>query len=317
MHSYLDFETSIAELEGKIAELKALAGGSVSIADEVKGLEKKAAKSLADLYVNLNPWQKAQVARHPERPHTSDYLESLITDFSPLSGDRKFGDDQAIIGGLGRFRETPVMAIGLEKGHDTQSRIKHNFGMARPEGYRKAVRLMEIADRFGLPVLSFIDTAGAYPGIEAEERGQAEAIARSTDCCLGLGVPLIAVVIGEGGSGGAIALAAANRVMMLEHAIYSVISPEGAASILWRDASRAKDAASAMRITAQDLKRLGIIDDIVAEPVGGAHRGRGETITATGDAVARALGSLSDLPPDALREQRRDKFLAIGTNLPG
>jgi acetyl-CoA carboxylase carboxyl transferase subunit alpha len=317
MHSYLDFETSVAELEGKIAELKALAGGSVSIADEVKGLEKKAAKSLADLYVNLTPWQKTQVARHPDRPHTSDYLEGLITEFSPLSGDRKFGDDQAIIGGLGRFRETPVMAIGLEKGHDTQSRLKHNFGMARPEGYRKAVRLMEIADRFGLPVISFIDTAGAYPGIEAEERGQAEAIARSTDCCLGLGVPLVAVIIGEGGSGGAIALAAANSVLMLEHAIYSVISPEGAASILWRDAGRAKDAASAMRITAQDLKKLGIIDDIIAEPVGGAHRGRPETIAATGDAVARALASLSELAPDALRDQRRDKFLAIGSNLPG
>jgi acetyl-CoA carboxylase carboxyl transferase subunit alpha len=317
MQAYLDFETSVAELEGKIAELKALAGGSVSIADEVKALEKKAAKSLADLYVSLTPWQKAQVARHPDRPHTSDYLDGLITDFSPLSGDRKYGNDQAIIGGLGRFRDTAVMAIGLEKGHDTQSRLKHNFGMARPEGYRKAVRLMEIADRFGLPVLSFIDTAGAYPGIEAEERGQAEAIARSTDCCLGLGVPLVAVVIGEGGSGGAIALAAANSVLMLEHAIYSVISPEGAASILWRDAGRAKDAASAMRITAQDLKKLGIIDDIIPEPVGGAHRGRQETIAITAEAVARALGSLSDLPPDALREQRRDKFLAIGANLPG
>ena len=317
MHSYLDFETSIAELEGKIAELKALAGGSVSIADEVKGLEKKAAKSLADLYVNLAPWQKAQVARHPDRPHTSDYIDGLITEFSPLSGDRKFGNDEAIIGGLGRFRDMPVMAIGLEKGHDTQSRLKHNFGMARPEGYRKAVRLMETADRFGLPVVSFIDTAGAYPGIEAEERGQAEAIARSTDCCLGLGVPLVAVVIGEGGSGGAIALAAANSVLMLEHAIYSVISPEGAASILWRDAGRAKDAASAMRITAQDLKKLGIIDDIIGEPVGGAHRGRTETIAATGDAVARALNSLSELAPDALRDQRRDKFMAIGSNLPG
>ena len=317
MHSYLDFETSIAELEGKIAELKALAGGSVSIADEVRGLEKKAAKSLADLYVNLNPWQKTQVARHPDRPHTSDYLEGLITEFSPLSGDRKFGNDQAIIGGLGRFRDIPVMAIGLEKGHDTQSRLKHNFGMARPEGYRKAVRLMEIADRFRLPVVSFIDTAGAYPGIEAEERGQAEAIARSTDCCLGLGVPLVAVVIGEGGSGGAIALAAANSVLMLEHAIYSVISPEGAASILWRDAGRAKDAASAMRITAQDLKKLGIIDDIIPEPVGGAHRGRPETIAATGDAIARSLNSLGELAPDALRDQRRDKFLAIGSNLPG
>ena len=317
MHSYLDFETSVAELEGKIAELKALAGGSVSIADEVKGLEKKAAKSLADLYVNLTPWQKAQVARHPDRPHTSDYLDGLVTDFSPLSGDRKFGNDRAIIGGLGRFRDKPVLAIGLEKGHDTQSRLQHNFGMARPEGYRKAVRLMEIADQFGLPVLSFIDTAGAYPGIEAEERGQAEAIARSTDCCLGLGVPLVAVIIGEGGSGGAIALAAANSVLMLEHAIYSVISPEGAASILWRDAGRAKDAASAMRITAQDLRKLGIIDDIIPEPVGGAHRGRPETIAAAGDAIARALNSFSEFTPDALRDQRRDKFLAIGSNLPG
>ncbi|MBL8905240.1 MAG: acetyl-CoA carboxylase carboxyltransferase subunit alpha [Rhizobiales bacterium] len=317
MHSYLDFETSIAELEGKIAELKALAGGSVPISDEVKGLEKKAAKSLADLYVNLSPWQKAQVARHPDRPHTIDYLQGLITEFSPLSGDRKFGNDQAIIGGLGRFRDSPVMAIGLEKGHDTQSRLKHNFGMARPEGYRKAVRLMELADRFGLPVVSFIDTAGAYPGIEAEERGQAEAIARSTDCCLGLGVPLVAVIIGEGGSGGAIALAAANSVLMLEHAIYSVISPEGAASILWHDAGRAKDAASAMRITAQDLKRLGIIDDIVPEPVGGAHRGPSETVAATGDAIARALNSLRELAPDALRAHRRDKFLAIGSSLPG
>jgi acetyl-CoA carboxylase carboxyl transferase subunit alpha len=316
MHSYLDFETSVAELEGKIAELKALAGGSVSIADEVKGLERKAAKSLADLYASLTPWQKAQVARHPDRPHTVDYIGALITEFSALSGDRKFGNDQAVVGGLGRFRDTPVMAIGLEKGNDTQSRLKHNFGMARPEGYRKAMRLMEIADRFGLPVLSFIDTAGAYPGIEAEERGQAEAIARSTDCCLGLGVPLVAVIIGEGGSGGAIALAAANSVLMLEHAIYSVISPEGAASILWRDASRAKDAASAMRITAQDLKRLGIIDDIIAEPVGGAHRGREEAMTATGDAVARALDHLNELSADDLRDQRRDKFLAIGSNLP-
>jgi len=317
MHSYLDFEESVAELEGKIAELKALAGGSVSITDEVKGLEKKAAKSLADLYVNLAPWQKAQVARHPERPHTVDYVGGLITEFSAMAGDRKFGNDQAVLGGLGRFRDMPVMAIGLEKGNDTQSRLKHNFGMARPEGYRKAVRLMELADRFGLPVISFIDTAGAYPGIEAEERGQAEAIARSTDCCLGLGVPLIAVIIGEGGSGGAIALAAANSVLMLEHSIYSVISPEGAASILWRDAGRAKDAASAMKITAQDLRKLGIIDDIIAEPVGGAHRGREETIAATGDAIARALNSLRELGPDELRDQRRDKFLAIGTNLPG
>ena len=318
MHSYLDFETSIAELEGKIAELKALAGGSVSIADEVKGLERKAAKSLADLYVNLTPWQKAQVARHPERPHTSDYLDGLITEFSPLSGDRKFGNDQAIIGGLGRFRDIPVMVIGLEKGHDTQSRLKHNFGMARPEGYRKAVRLMEIADRFRLPVVSFIDTAGAYPGIEAEERGQAEAIARSTDCCLGLGVPLVAVVIGEGGSGGAIALAAANSVLMLEHAIYSVISPEGAASILWRDAGRAKDAASAMRITAQDLKKARHhrrhhcrTGGRCASRAAGNHR--------RDRRCRRALASTVSVNsrPMRLRDQRRDKFLAIGSNLPG
>jgi acetyl-CoA carboxylase carboxyl transferase subunit alpha len=317
MHSYLDFEEAVAELEGQIAELKALASGSVSIADEVKALEKKAAKSLADLYGSLTPWQKAQVARHPERPHTVDYIAGLISEFSPMSGDRKFGNDQAIIGGLGRFREMPVMVLGLEKGNDTQARLKHNFGMARPEGYRKAVRLMETADRFGLPVITFIDTAGAYPGIEAEERGQAEAIARSTDCCLGLGVPLISVIIGEGGSGGAIALAAANSVLMLEHAIYSVISPEGAASILWRDASRAKDAASAMRITAQDLKRLGIIDDIIAEPVGGAHRGRDETIAATGEILSRILTPLSEMSAEDLRDQRRDKFLAIGNSLPG
>jgi acetyl-CoA carboxylase carboxyl transferase subunit alpha len=317
MHSYLDFETAVAELEGKIAELKALAGGSVSITDEVKALEKKAAKSLADLYGSLTPWQKAQVARHPERPHTVDYIAGLITEFSPMSGDRKFGNDQAIIGGLGRFREMPVMVLGLEKGNDTQARLKHNFGMARPEGYRKAVRLMETADRFGLPVITFIDTAGAYPGIEAEERGQAEAIARSTDCCLGLGVPLVSVIIGEGGSGGAIALASANSVLMLEHAIYSVISPEGAASILWRDASRAKDAASAMRITAQDLKKLGIIDDIIAEPVGGAHRGRDETIAATGETLSRVLTPLSEMSAEDLRDQRRDKFLAIGNSLPG
>jgi acetyl-CoA carboxylase carboxyl transferase subunit alpha len=233
-----------------------------------------------------------------------------------MSGDRKFGNDQAIIGGLGRFRELPVMVLGLEKGNDTQARLKHNFGMARPEGYRKAVRLMETADRFGLPVITFIDTAGAYPGIEAEERGQAEAIARSTDCCLGLGVPLVSVIIGEGGSGGAIALASANSVLMLEHAIYSVISPEGAASILWRDASRAKDAASAMRITAQDLKKLGIIDDIIAEPVGGAHRGRDETIAATGETLSRVLTPLNEMSPEDLRDQRREKFLAIGNSLP-
>jgi acetyl-CoA carboxylase carboxyl transferase subunit alpha len=317
MHAYLDFEAPLAELEGKIAELKAIADpdSSVSISDEVKALEKKAAKSLADLYQSLTPWQKAQVARHPDRPHSADYISALITDYTPMAGDRKFGEDNAIVGGLGRFRGEPVAVIGQEKGHDTQARLKHNFGMARPEGYRKAVRLMETADRFGIPVLTFVDTAGAYPGIDAEERGQAEAIARSTDCCLGLGVPLVSVIIGEGGSGGAIAIATANAVLMLEHAIYSVISPEGAASILWRDATRAKDAASAMRITAQDLKKLGIIDDIIAEPLGGAHRGREQVLAATEDAISRSLRAFSALPPDALRMQRRDKFLAIGRDL--
>jgi acetyl-CoA carboxylase carboxyl transferase subunit alpha len=317
MHAYLDFEAAVAELEGKIAELKALSGGesSVSIEEEIKGLERKVGKILADLYESLTPWQKAQVARHPDRPHSADYVAALISDYTPMAGDRKFGDDTAIIGGLGRFEGDAVMVIGQEKGNDTQSRLKHNFGMARPEGYRKAVRLMETADRFGLPVITFIDTAGAYPGIDAEERGQAEAIARSTDCCLSLGVPLVAVVIGEGGSGGAIAIATANAVLMLEHAIYSVISPEGAASILWHDATRAKDAASAMKITAQDLKKLNIIDDIIAEPVGGAHRDRNQVIGDTGAAIARSLQAFRVMPADAVREHRREKFLAIGRDL--
>jgi acetyl-CoA carboxylase carboxyl transferase subunit alpha len=317
MPTYLDFEAPLAELEGKIAELRTLASGdkAVSIADEVRGLERKAAKLLSDLYVNLDPWQKAQVARHPERPHALDYIGQLITEYTPLAGDRKFAEDFAVVGGLGRFQGQPVMVIGQEKGNDTTSRLKRNFGMARPEGYRKAVRLMEMADRFGLPVISFVDTAGAYPGIDAEERGQAEAIARSTDCCLALGVPTVSVVIGEGGSGGAIAIATANVVLMLEHAIYSVISPEGAASILWRDAARAKDAAAAMKITAQDLKKLGVIDEIVPEPKGGAHRGASEAIAATGDAIARALTSLDGVSGDVLRTQRREKFLGIGRNL--
>jgi acetyl-CoA carboxylase carboxyl transferase subunit alpha len=317
MPTYLDFEAPVAELEGKIAELRTLASGdkAVSIAEEVKSLEKKAAKSLSDLYLNLDPWQKAQVARHPERPHAVDYISSLITEFTPMAGDRKFAEDFAVVGGLGRFQGNPVMVIGQEKGNDTTSRLKRNFGMARPEGYRKAVRLMEMADRFGLPVLTFVDTAGAYPGIDAEERGQAEAIARSTDCCLGLGVPTVSVIIGEGGSGGAIAIATANVVLMLEHSIYSVISPEGAASILWRDAARAKDAAAAMKITAQDLKKLGIIDEIIPEPKGGAHRGREDAIQATGDAVARALKAYEGVSGDVLRTQRREKFLAIGRGL--
>lgn len=317
MPTYLDFEAPLAELEGKIAELRSLASGdkAVSISEEVKGLEKKASKLLSDLYVGLDPWQKAQVARHPERPHALDYIGQLITEFTPLAGDRKFAEDFAVVGGIGRFRGQPVMVIGQEKGNDTNSRLKRNFGMARPEGYRKAVRLMEMADRFGLPVVTFVDTAGAYPGIDAEERGQAEAIARSTDCGLALGVPSVAVVIGEGGSGGAIAIATANVVLMLEHAIYSVISPEGAASILWRDAARAKDAAAAMKITAQDLKKLGVIDEIVPEPKGGAHRAAAEAIASTGDAIARALAPLDGVSGDVLRTQRREKFLGIGRNL--
>ena len=317
MPSYLEFESPVAEFEGKIAELRALAmdNPAMSISEEVGTLERKAAKVLSDLYGNLSPWQKAQVARHPERPHALDYIGALISEFTPLAGDRKFSDDHAIIGGLGRFRGQPVVVMGHEKGHDTASRLKHNFGMARPEGYRKAVRLMDLAERFHLPVISFIDTAGAYPGIDAEERGQAEAIARSTDRCLSLDVPLISAVIGEGGSGGAIAIAAANKVLMLEHAIYSVISPEGAASILWRDSQRAKDAATAMKITAQDLHRLGVIDEIVPEPMGGAHRGRQEAMETTADAIARALLHYEGLSAAEIKKQRREKFLAIGRTL--
>jgi acetyl-CoA carboxylase carboxyl transferase subunit alpha len=317
MQSFLDFEAPVAELEGKIAELRALAANdtSMSIDEEVRALEKKAAKILADLYKDLTPWQKAQVARHPERPHTVDYIGALCADYTPLAGDRKFSEDFAIAGGLARFRGEPVVVIGQERGHDTASRVKHNFGMARPEGYRKAVRLMGMADSFGIPVISFIDTAGAYPGIDAEARGQAEAIARSTDCCLALGVPLLSLIIGEGGSGGAIAIATANAVVMMEHSIYSVISPEGAASILWRDPSKAKDAASAMKITAQDLKKLGIVDDIVAEPVGGAHRGREEAMASAGEALARQLEAFRGMPPEAIKAHRREKFLNIGRNL--
>ena len=316
MHSYLDFETSVAELDGKIAELRALAASdsTVSIADEVRSLERKSAKSLADLYVELTPWQKTQVARHPDRPHALAYIAQLITDYVPMAGDRKFAEDYAVVGGLGRFRGQSVVVIGQEKGADTQSRLKHNFGMARPEGYRKAVRLMETAQRFGIPVITFVDTAGAFPGLDAEERGQAEAIARSTDCCLGLGVPIISLIIGEGGSGGAIAIATGNAVLMMEHAIYSVISPEGAASILWRDAARAKDAAAALKITAQDLKKLGVIDDIVKEPLGGAHRQPEKAIGDAGEMIGRMLDAFRDSSADALRTQRREKFLAIGRN---
>jgi acetyl-CoA carboxylase carboxyl transferase subunit alpha len=314
MRSYLDFEKPVAELEAKVEELRAMGetDNAVSVTDEISRLEVKAALALKELYGDLTPWQKTQVARHPQRPHCLDYVKGLLSEFVPLAGDRKFGDDAAIIGGFGRFRGESVCVLGHEKGSDTESRLKHNFGMAKPEGYRKAVRLMEMADRFGIPVLSLVDTAGAYPGIGAEERGQAEAIARSTDACLGLGVPNVAVILGEGGSGGAIALATANRVLMLEHAIYSVISPEGAASILWRDSTKAQDAATNMKITAQDMARFGVIDTIVTEPTGGAHRDPVAAIAATADAIAAAFAELQPFDRDSVRKQRRDKFLAMG-----
>jgi acetyl-CoA carboxylase carboxyl transferase subunit alpha len=317
MLEFLDFESPVAELEGKIAELRTLAQGdkTVSIADEVKSLEKKSAKILADLYKSLTPWQKAQVARHRDRPHALQYIDTLVTDFVPLAGDRKFAEDQAVVGGLGRLQGRPMVVIGQEKGSDTASKLKHNFGMAKPEGYRKAVRLMEMADKFGLPVVTLVDTSGAFPGIEAEERGQAEAIARSTDCCLSLGVPLVSVIIGEGGSGGAIAIATANKVLMLEHSIYSVISPEGAASILWRDAARAQDAATALKLTAQDLSKFHLVDEIIIEPLGGAQRDPMAAIRNTGQAILRNIDSLADMAPDRLRQHRREKFLEMGSRL--
>jgi acetyl-CoA carboxylase carboxyl transferase subunit alpha len=315
IRSYLDFEKPVAELEAKVDELRALAATGSDIGDEIRRLETKAAQALTDLYANLTPWQKTQVARHPQRPHCLDYVGALITDFTPLAGDRKFGDDEAVIGGFGRFRGESVCVLGQEKGSTTESRLRHNFGMARPEGYRKAVRLMEMADHFGIPVISLVDTAGAYPGIGAEERGQAEAIARSTDACLALSVPNVAVVIGEGGSGGAIAIATANHVLMFEHAIYSVISPEGAASILWRDSTKAQEAASNMKITAQDLSRFGVIDGIIKEPAGGAHRDPAAAFAATGAAIDSALGDLRRLDANAVKRQRRQKFLDIGRRL--
>lgn len=317
--TYLDFERPIAELDAKIEELQSVSEkngeDAPDVADEVAKLRQKSAEQLKQLYSKLDPWRKTMVARHPERPHLKDYLAGLITDFEELSGDRRFGEDHAIVGGLGRFRGRAVVVMGHEKGNDTQTRLKHNFGMARPEGYRKAVRLMDMADKFGLPVLTFVDTAGAYPGVGAEERGQSEAIARSTERCLTLGTPLISVITGEGGSGGAVALASANTVLMLEHSIYSVISPEGCASILWRDGAKARDAAIAMKITAQDLIQLKIIDGIIQEPVGGAHRDRDGTIKAVGDAVEASLSSLEGLDPATLRKKRRDRFLAIGRTL--
>jgi acetyl-CoA carboxylase carboxyl transferase subunit alpha len=318
LRTYLDFEKPIAELESKVSELKALAGdddASVSITEEVTRLQQKAHQALIDTYDKLTPWQKTQVARHPERPHFLDYVDALIEDFTALAGDRYFGEDAAIMCGLGRFRGRPIAVLGHEKGSDTESRIRHNFGMARPEGYRKAIRIMDLAEKFGIPVLTLIDTAGAYPGIGAEERGQAEAIARSTDRCLSLGVPLIAVIIGEGGSGGAVAIATANRVLMLEHAIYTVASPEAAASILWRDSARAIDAATSMRITAPDLKAMGIVDVVISEPVGGAHRDPALTFRRTRDAVSKALGEFTEMSADAVRRQRQEKYLEIGRSL--
>ena len=313
MASFLDFEKPIAELQGRIDELRdTAADGALDIDAEVAKIQVKSDRMLRDTYARLTPWQKTQVARHPERPHFNHYVAGLIDDFMPLGGDRAFADDQAILGGMGNFRGRSVMVIGHEKGDDTASRLKHNFGMGKPEGYRKAIRLVELADRFGLPVITLVDTSGAFPGVQAEERGQAEAIARSTEACLNLGVPLVASILGEGGSGGAVALAAGNRVLMMEHAVYSVISPEGCASILWRTADRAADAAEAMKVTAPHLLALGVIDTIVPEPLGGAHRDAKRAIDSLGDAIEAALGGLVGRGADQLRRDRREKFLAMG-----
>ncbi len=318
MQSYLDFEKPVADLEGKIAELRSLSGDdrAVSIDDEVNALTSRADAALADIYKKLTPWQRTLVARHPQRPHFSDYVKALITEWTPLAGDRKYGEDPAVQAGFGRFNGTPVAILGQEKGSDTQSRLAHNFGMANPEGYRKAVRIMDMADRFNIPVVSFVDTAGAFPGIEAEERGQAEAIARCTEKCLEIGVPNLAVIIGEGGSGGAIAIATANRVLMLENAVYSVISPEAGAAILWKDAARAQETANSMKITANDLLGFGVIDGIIPEPAGGAHRHPQAVMHSTADAITAFL---RDFPGTRgkleVREQRREKFMAIGTTL--
>ncbi len=315
MQNYLDFEKGLAEIEGKAEELRALARKTpeMDVADEAAALDAKADALLDELYKGLDPWRKTQVARHPDRPHCRDYIDALFGEWTPLAGDRNFADDHAIMGGLARFNDRPVVVIGHEKGHDTKSRLQRNFGMARPEGYRKAIRLMDLADRFGLPVVTLVDTPGAYPGKGAEERGQAEAIARATEKCLQIGVPLVSVVIGEGGSGGAVALATADRIAMLEHSIYSVISPEGCASILWKDAERMRDAAEALRLTAQDLKALGVIDRVVKEPRGGAQRDRDETIARVGEAIAAMLGELDGKKPDTLRRARRRKYLDMGS----
>lgn len=318
MHNYLDFEKPIAELEGKIEELRHMSNsGELNIADEVGELQSKVDKLLRQTYGNLTAWQKTQVARHHDRPHAIDYIDALIDDFTPLAGDRGFAEDRAIVGGLGRFRGGSVVVIGNEKGTETEDRVIHNFGMARPEGYRKAIRLMKLADNFKLPVITLVDTPGAYPGVDAEERGQAEAIARSIETCFSLKVPLISVIVGEGGSGGAMALATANQVLMLEHAIYSVISPEGCASILWRDSDQAKDAAEALKMTAADLLAMNIIEGIIKEPLGGAHRSPETTIASVGDAIDGALKDLAGLDGGVLKTKRRERFLALGSQLPG
>ena len=314
MTNYLDFEKPLAEIEGKAEELRALARTSegMDVEDEAGALDRKAAELLRDLYKTLTPWRKCQVARHPERPHCRDYIDALFSEYTPLAGDRAFGEDEAVMGGLARLNDRPVMVIGHEKGNDTKSRLTRNFGMARPEGYRKAVRLMEMADRFGLPVITLVDTPGAYPGKGAEERGQSEAIARATETCLGIGVPLISVIIGEGGSGGAVAFASAIRVAMLEHSVYSVISPEGCASILWKDAEKMREAAEALRLTAQDLIKLGVADRIIDEPLGGAHRDPAATIKAVGKTIQAMLSELSKKDRKALIKDRRQKFLDLG-----
>ncbi len=315
MTHYLDFEKPLAEIEGKAEELRAIAAGNdeMDVEDEARALDKKARSLLKDLYKNLSAWRKCQVARHPDRPHCRDYIDRLFTEYTPLAGDRAFADDSAVMGGLARFNDQPVIVIGHEKGHNTQSRLHHNFGMARPEGYRKAVRLMDMADRFGLPVISLIDTPGAYPGKGAEERGQSEAIARATEKCLQIGVPLISIVIGEGGSGGAVAFASGNRVAMLEHSVYSVISPEGCASILWKNAGKMREAADALRLTASELKALGVIETVIREPLGGAHRDMEATISAVGAAVSEMLSELSGQSRDELIHDRRTRFLQLGS----
>ena len=315
MTNYLDFEKPLAEIEGKAEELRAMARANedMDVESEAAALDKKASELLRDLYKSLTPWRKCQVARHPQRPHCRDYIKTLFTEYTPLAGDRNFADDQAVMGGLARFNDKPVVVIGHEKGADTKSRILHNFGMARPEGYRKAVRLMHLADKFGLPVVTLVDTAGAYPGKGAEERGQSEAIARSTEACLQIGVPLISVIIGEGGSGGAVAFATSDRLAMLEHSIYSVISPEGCASILWKDSEKMREAAEALRLTAQDLEKLGVADQIIGEPLGGAHRDPTMAMEAVGATIARMLAELDSQTPKKLVRDRRKKFLDLGS----